>query len=346
MMNGFYCDISFPSILCMPTYVSEYTYIIYFSFRVRGDFFSCVVRNNDKRVPVAVSLTAEQCGQPTNLLKVENDKDNYKGPRYHITACLGQIYHGFNNVNQLVEMMEVNHILGVDLMVLYNHTSSESVGPYIQSFQQDGLLDFYNWYHPLVERTDGTHFHGNFILRNDCLYRYMYKSTYIIQTDIDELLVPSHKYRTLPALMAKIKSPHTAEYSFRHVCLPDEWPSDSLFNSSQLTSSSRRRESLATQYHIRTLLKTNRTARPNNAHTSTKYICKPELIDIAGVHTSEKFMGQKYSVSPNKGMLYHYRTMIRANNIRLGSQVDRTMHSYADGILDAVDQRHRRVTHK
>ena len=341
-----------------------HAYIIYFSFRVRGDFFSCVVRHNDDRVPAAVSLTAEPCEQPTNLLKVENDKDNYKGPHYHITACLGQIYHGFDNVNQLVEMLEVNHILGVDLMVLYNHTSSDSLYPYIQSFQQDGLLDFYNWYHPLVERKDSTHFHGNFVLRNDCLYRYMYRSDYIIMTDIDELIVPNrnfqtfefvdrgsdpqtqvvenlnNRYHTLPSLMADIKQSNTAEYSFRHVCFPDQWPSDRLFNSS-LSS-----DNPATKYHIRTLLKTSRTGSPNYANTSTKYICKPELIDIAGVHTCETYMehAKKYRVPPANGLLFHYRNSIRKRNMHLGSKVDRTMHSYADGILNAVEQRHRKAT--
>ena len=38
---------------------------------------------------MAVSVTSEKCEPPSNLLKVENDKDNYKGPRYHITACPG-----------------------------------------------------------------------------------------------------------------------------------------------------------------------------------------------------------------------------------------------------------------
>ena len=146
-------------------------YVIY--FRMVGIIFSCAIENYDKRVPIAVSLTLTRCDTPTNLLTVESDLVNYKGPRHHITACLGQIYNGFDDVNQLVEMVEVNRILGVDLMVLYNHTSSAILDPYIHGFQRDAVLDFYNWYHPLVEKVGGKAFYGNFILRNDCLYRYM-----------------------------------------------------------------------------------------------------------------------------------------------------------------------------
>ena len=266
-------------------------------------------------------------------------------------------------------MLEVNHILGVDLMVLYNHTSSDNLYPYIQSFQRDRLLDFYNWYHPLVERKDSSHFHGNLVLRNDCLCRYMYRSDYIIMTDIDELIVPSrhfqplevvdrgsdpqsqviknlnNRYHTSPDLMTQIKQSNTAEYSFRHVCFPDQWPSDRLFNSSSSLPS----DNPATKNHIGTLLKTIRTGSPNYANTSTKYICKPELINIAGVHTCEKYMehAKKYRISPDDGLLFHYRNSIRKRNMHLGSKVDITMHSYADGILNAVEQRHRlHVTYK
>ena len=109
----------------------------------------------------------------------------------------------FDDINQL-EMMEVNRILGVDLFVLYNHTSFAILDPYIHSFQQDALLDFYNWYHPLVEKVGGGAFYGNFILRNDCLYRYMYRSDYIIITDLDEVVVPDERYGTLPVLLSQI----------------------------------------------------------------------------------------------------------------------------------------------
>ena len=116
-------------------------------------------------MPAAVSFTLGKCELPINLIKVENDKETYQGPRHHITACLGQIS---------------NLILGVNHVVLYNHTSSSVIKLYIHSFQKNGLLDFYTWYHPLVERTAGTQYFGNFILGNDCLYRY-HRSKYIIK---------------------------------------------------------------------------------------------------------------------------------------------------------------------
>ena len=79
-----------------------------------GIIFSCAIEHYEERVPTAVSLT--RCEAPTNLLKVENDQENYKGPRQHITACIGQIYNGFDDINQLVEMVEGNLMLGVDFM--------------------------------------------------------------------------------------------------------------------------------------------------------------------------------------------------------------------------------------
>ena len=76
-----------------------------------GIIFSCAIEHYEERVPTAVSLPLTRCEAPTNLLKVENDQENYKGPRQHITACIGQIYNGFDDINQLVEMVEVNLIV-------------------------------------------------------------------------------------------------------------------------------------------------------------------------------------------------------------------------------------------
>ena len=99
-----------------------------------GIIFSCAIGNYDERVPTAVSLTLTRCEAPTNLLKVENDQVDYKGPRHHITACIGQIYNEIDDINQLVEMVEVNFMLGVDLVVLYSHTSSDIPDPTYTAF--------------------------------------------------------------------------------------------------------------------------------------------------------------------------------------------------------------------
>ena len=287
-------------------------------------------------MPAAVSFTLGKCELPINLIKVENDKETYQGPRYHITACLGQIYHGFDNVNQLVEMLEVNLILGVDHLVLYNHTSSSVVKPYIRSFQKDGVLDFYSWYHPLVEREVGTHYFGNFILRNDCLYRYMYRSRYIIMTDIDEVIVPSADYDTLPMLMSSLSKSDNSEYVFNHVCFPNSWPSDPLMNAS---------DNVAQRYQIRTLLKTNRTGEPLPDGHRSKYIIKPKNIAEAGVHTCYTHFGKekRMYVNPSKGKLFHYRNTVTGTKLDLGTKIDNSMHHYADSIISRVSTRHDEV---
>ena len=228
--------------------ITGHVILFLFCYRMFGIIFSCAIEYYDERIPTAVSLNLTRCEAPTNSIKVENDQISYKSPRHHITACLGQIYNGFDDINQLVEMVEVNRILGVDFIVLYNHTSSAILDPYIHSFQQDAVLDFYNWYHPLVEKVGGTAFFGNFILRNDCLYRYMYRSDYIIMTDLDEVEVPDERYGTLPILLSDISRPDISQYTIRRVCFPDDWPSDPLWI----------KDNIVRDYHIRTLLQTKR----------------------------------------------------------------------------------------
>ena len=290
-----------------------------------GIIFSCVIDHYDERVPTAVSLTLTQCEAPNNLIKVENDQVNYKGPRHHITACVGQIYNGFDDINQLVEMVEVNHILGVNLVVLYNHTSSAVLDPYIHSFQQEAMLDFYNWYHPLTQRV-GDGFFGNFILKNDCLYRYMYRSDYIIMTDLDEVVVPDERYGTLPVLLSKIFKPDISQYTLHRVCFPDNWPSDPIWIN----------DKTAQDYHIRTLLQTER-----NEFQKPKSILKPEYITIADNHyDSERLYGIVQIVSPSQAKIYHYRNTAM-NQTGGGLSVrDVSMHRFAAHIVKIIGMRH------
>ena len=300
-----------------------------------GMMFSCAIEHHDERVPTSVSLTLSQCEVPNNLLKVENDQVSYSGPRHHITACIGQIYNGFDDVNQLVEMVEVNRILGVDLVVLYNHTSSAILDPYIHSFQQDAVLDFYNWYHPLVQKVQGQHYFGNFILRNDCLYRYMYRSDYIIMTDLDEVVVPDERYGTLPVLLSQIAQPNISQYTFPRVCFPDDWAS----SPSQINNSS-----IVHKYHIRTLMKTTRnddiyvTQQP-------KSILKPEYISVADNHEkSVALYGGVKKVSPNQTKVFHYRNTNRNNkNVVIRVVNDLSMHRFAADIMTNIPQRHDKV---
>ena len=292
-----------------------------------GIIFSCAIEHFDERVPTTVSLTLTRCEAPTNLLKVENDEVNYKGPRHHITACIGQIYNVFDDINQLVEMVEVNLMLGVDLVVLYNHTSSAILDPYIKSFQEDGVLDFYNWYHPLTQKVGNGGFFGNFILRNDCLYRYMYRSDYILMIDLDEVVVPDERYGTLPVLLSQISLPNISQYTLHRVCFPDEWPSDSMWINNITVQ----------DYHIRTLLQTTR-----NYGQRPKSILKPEYIDIAQNHElSDRLYGTVKIVSPNQTKIFHYRNTDRNHGHKKISDV--SMHRFAGDIVKRIRRRHDKV---
>ena len=306
---------------------------LHYFFRMTGLIFSCAIENYDERVPASVSLTLTRCGAPTNLLKVENDQVNYKGPRHHITACMGQIYNGFDDINQLVEMVEVNRILGVDLVVLYNYTSSATLDPYIHSFQQDGVLDFYDWYHPLVQKIGDEPFFGNFVLNNDCLYRYMYRSDYIIITDLDEVVVPDERYGTLPVLLSQISQPNISQYTLRRVCFPDNWPSDPLWINN----------SIVQDYHIRTLLQTKRDDDEIEMQRP-KSILKPEDIAIADNHDrSEVLYGTVNIVSRNQTKIYHYRNTERKKRKLRKTVRDISMHRFAPDIVKKINRRHAKV---
>ena len=182
------------------------------------------------------------------------------------------------------------------------------------------MFDLNNWYHPLVQEVKDIFF-GNFILRNDCLYRYMYRSDYIIMTDLDEVVVPDERYGTLPVLLSKISRPDISQYRLSRVCFQDNWPSDPLWINNKK----------AQDYHIRTLLQTKRSE-----FQKPKSILKLEYIAIADNHyDSERLYGTvQKNVSPSQTKIYHYRNTERNMKLEGGIQVrDVSMHRFAADIV-------------
>ena len=155
-------------------------------------------------------------------------------------------------------------------------------------------------------------------------------------TDIDEVIVPSVEYGTLPVLMSNLSKSGNSEYVFNHVCFPNSWPSDPLMNIS---------DNVALRYEIRTLLKTNRTGEPHPDGHRSKYIINPQKIVEAGVHTCYAHFGKikrKY-VNPREGKLFHYRNTVTGTTLDLETEIDNSMHHYADSIISRVVTRHEKV---
>ena len=129
---------------------------------------------------------------------------------YNFTICLSQIFNYHNNALQFVQFMEINKILGVQRVVIYNISCGPDVEKVMRHYVKEGTLEVVDWnindfmtpskgWQPEVHPGDIL-YHGQVVSLNDCLYRYMYHSKYILFHDFDEIVVP-YKHNSLNELM-------------------------------------------------------------------------------------------------------------------------------------------------
>ena len=130
---------------------------------------------------------------------------------------------------RLVEWFEMQKLLGIGRVVMYNDTLDESSSAVLFHYGRQGYLDIRQT-RPLM-KTRGTYNKRDYGLRmglstTDCLYRYLYTFKNIISMDADELIVP-RSVRTLPELWAIVKRTKpfdvdVASLKFQNV----NWPAD------------------------------------------------------------------------------------------------------------------------
>lgn len=152
-----------------------------------------------------VSIVTEPCDDPTNafVLKPINEISKYKRT---FTICVKDMHFNNDIVRSLVEWIEVNKILGVNLIDVYIDEISEDTKNVLLSYKDKDYVRLfhvptkYSPNRPLWQRR-----RDHLITYNDCLYRNLAESEYIIPLDIDEILLPKIAFN-LPDLLTRLRS--------------------------------------------------------------------------------------------------------------------------------------------
>lgn len=101
-------------------------------------------------------------------------------------------------------------LLGVDRVVIYNTSCSSDVDRLLRSYIQEGFLEVVPW--PIDQHLTPSpgwlfsssggdlHYFGQLTTLNECVYRSMERSRYVLLNDIDEIIMP-YEHKDLPSLM-------------------------------------------------------------------------------------------------------------------------------------------------
>ncbi|XP_041979467.1 uncharacterized protein LOC121733316 [Aricia agestis] len=154
---------------------------------------SCPLTEN-LTVPSVVSVVKEPCDDPTNAFNLSPITDSKEYKRT-FTICVKDMYFRNDISRNLVEWIETNKLLGVDKIDIYIDAVHEINERILEHYRRKGFVRLYQV--PIKskpERTLWQRRRDHIITYNDCLYRNIQESEYIVPLDVDEILLPKRTY--------------------------------------------------------------------------------------------------------------------------------------------------------
>jgi len=243
---------------------------------------------------------------PVMHRKMKSDAATGAKPYHNLSVCVKPLHYNFNRADQLVEFIEIHRLLGASHFTFYNHSVGEQVDCILRRYMESGLVEVLSWQQLDVVSQKEIRTEGIFASLNDCLYRHMFDSQFLLMIDLDELIVPRGNQRvTLTGLLEAANrniangSNHVGAYYFRNAFFYLTWPDDTDIKSdwktlpSKLVSlhKTRRNSKLHPHrvFHYFTSLNFKCLKKKINkifflSQIRSKYVCKPRAVVEVGNH--------------------------------------------------------------
>ena len=330
-----------------------------FSFNFSCDygqfFFSCNIETVED--PVAVSVAMSPSGSDlkndsiSRPIYVHQNIHQYK--KRNITACLmtplfckSEMCNGLGS-NDIINYIEINRILGVEFFYIYNHSANYNMSRALWSYKAQGVLEIIQWPLPHVN----VEYLAEQLSINECFYRNIYMSKYVIFTDLDEVIVPSaqlHSYdnelvSSYMHMMNSIENSWQTKYCaymFQNVFFRKKKEDDNLFiNNGE--------NAMILLYNIRHLLFTERSIKIFKPYVRSKYIVNTKYGKKLTVHFMFSCLQKKhsYNIPISDALLHHYR------NQKTHDDTDRLVHdtklwTLKGNLLQEVGKQHNILNNK
>jgi hypothetical protein len=174
---------------------------------------------------VALAWTNESAasGISWTSFRVPVEITRKRSTRGHLVLCLAAVFRGDAEPRKIVEWLEMQRLLGVELVVVYNRSMSDTIGEVFSKYENSEFSETGERFveirqsHTWLEGADWQHGHQTSTI-NDCMYRYMGSFRHIVVTDLDEVVVPRKNFTTIPHLITSLSANRTvASFLFRNV---------------------------------------------------------------------------------------------------------------------------------
>nr|XP_046269095.1 uncharacterized protein LOC124072014 [Scatophagus argus] len=274
-------------------------------------------------------------------LPIRNQKGNEeKKLQFDFTVCVSTLFGEYNNVLQVAQTLEMYRLLGVDRVVIYNTSCGPDLERLLQGYSQEGFVEMVPWpidkhLNPsrgwLFSQSGGdVHYFGQLTTLNECIYRSMDRSRYVLLNDIDEIIMPYH-HNNLKVLMETLQQQHPNTGVFlieNHVFRKEQFEPNGKFHLPQwngvpgvnILEHIYKEEPLRNEYH------------------RYKMIIQPRMVEQTSVHEPLMNFGERYKVPLEICRIIHVRASMQPW-LRLGQLIeDKRLWDFSDKLIPKVDK--------
>ncbi|KAK7476713.1 hypothetical protein BaRGS_00032050, partial [Batillaria attramentaria] len=134
------------------------------------------------------SLKKDTDYQSSKMVDKSKDMDlpEYK-PKWNIIKCL-PAFHSYKDMMNVIQQVEISRMFGVEHFIFYMTSASVPVRTVLSYYVRRGVAEVYNWTLPLGAKN--YRYYDQITCVQDCLFRNLRKSRYILFGDVDEIFTP------------------------------------------------------------------------------------------------------------------------------------------------------------
>ncbi|XP_048861103.1 beta-1,4-galactosyltransferase galt-1-like [Brienomyrus brachyistius] len=274
------------------------------------------------------------------FLPIRNKERKEHNFTYNFTVCISNLFGTYNNVLQFVQTLEVYKLLGIQKVVIYNTSCGPDLDKVLQYYREEGTLEIHQW--PIdqflnpskgwkFQRDKGDlHYYGQLTTLNDCIYRNMYRSKYLLLNDIDEIIVP-YQHATLELLLEDLQRQNPTVGVFlieNHIFPKTVFDDKGTFNLTQWKNV----PGINIMEHI------YREPVKKDVQNPSKIIMNPRQVVQTSVHSVLKKYGGTLRVPPGVSRIVHVRVPLQGRLTKEQLIVDKKLWEYQKDLVPNVDR--------
>ncbi|NXN10826.1 GALT1 galactosyltransferase, partial [Indicator maculatus] len=288
--------------------------------------------------PTHVSIHQSPHGDIAQLPRFEIKNRKAEPPSVDFTLCISAMFGNYNNVLQFIQSMEMYKILGVQKVVIYKNNCSHLMEKVLKFYMEEGIVEVIPWpidSHLKVSTSwhfmqDGTHigYYGQITALNDCVYRNMQRSKFVILNDADEIILPL-KHPDWKTMMHSLQqqNPGAAVFLFENHIFP-KTVSTPMFNISSWNAVP----------GVNILQHVHREPDRKHVINPKKMIVDPRKVIQTSVHSVLHAYGNSVNVPMDFALIYHCRVPLQASLPREALIRDTTLWKYNSSLIMNVNK--------